>query len=365
MGLRLLVVMVFITAYTAQATLVNQEVQRVITIGTNIEKHVVSLKVKANEVSHSVYELSLDDSQTSRYSYAVALFNNNDKSNYSVFEWNSENNLLVVQLPTVLHPGSELAFEIRLTFVHPGRAQPSQVTQYDDIWHRYELPMKWSSPYSVGTINTRIVLPSSEVSSIRSEPTITRNGKQVSISGNDGQGMFWVRYKTTKPFVTAKTCIKEIEVSHWGNIAFEEQFEIVNSAANLTGSFSRLDYDRSGHGRSNSAKVFSSHNAVLPLHSFGLYYRDNLGNVTTSSIRRSKSNVLLDFKTRFPLLPAWTADFYYGYNVPSQHFLSRDSDTGRFNLACRFSSTLKGLVVDELIVRVILPEGASNFQVRL
>ena len=38
---------------------------------------------------------------------------------------------------------------------------------------------------------------------------------------------------------------REIEISHWGNVAFEEVVHARNSGAPLTGEFSRLDYYKS------------------------------------------------------------------------------------------------------------------------
>lgn len=38
---------------------------------------------------------------------------------------------------------------------------------------------------------------------------------------------------------------REIEISHWGNVAIEEVVHARNSGAPLTGEFSRLDYYKS------------------------------------------------------------------------------------------------------------------------
>ena len=38
---------------------------------------------------------------------------------------------------------------------------------------------------------------------------------------------------------------REVEVSQWGNVAFEEVIHAHNTATALTGEFSRLDYYRS------------------------------------------------------------------------------------------------------------------------
>lgn len=47
-----------------------------------------------------------------------------------------------------------------------------------------------------------------------------------------------------------------IEVSHWGNIAVEETFDVSHSGAKLKGSFSRYDYQRQQDGFS-SVKSFT------------------------------------------------------------------------------------------------------------
>jgi len=46
-----------------------------------------------------------------------------------------------------------------------------------------------------------------------------------------------------------------IEVSHWGNIAVEETYDLVHSGAVLKGPFSRYDYQRHQDGIS-SVKSF-------------------------------------------------------------------------------------------------------------
>ena len=51
------------------------------------------------------------------------------------------------------------------------------------------------------------------------------------------------------------TYVKEIEVSHWGNIYVEEKYEIKNAGARHSGSFSRLKYAHSYNGKANSFRV--------------------------------------------------------------------------------------------------------------
>jgi oligosaccharyltransferase complex subunit alpha (ribophorin I) len=74
------------------------------------------------------------------------------------------------------------------------------------------------------------------------------------------------------------------EVSHWGNIAREDKYQIENIGAELQGEFGRVDYDETGRsGGKNGIKILR---ANLPLRSFGLWYRDEIGNVSTSRASR-------------------------------------------------------------------------------
>lgn len=50
-----------------------------------------------------------------------------------------------------------------------------------------------------------------------------------------------------------------IEISHWGNIAVEEHFQVTHSGATLKGPFSRYDYQRNQDGVS-SIKSFKVNN---------------------------------------------------------------------------------------------------------
>jgi len=64
-----------------------------------------------------------------------------------------------------------------------------------------------------------------------------------------------VHYENNSPFLTVTQMTRVIEVSHWGNIAIEETYDLVHSGAVLKGPFSRYDYQRHQDGIS-SVKSF-------------------------------------------------------------------------------------------------------------
>lgn len=43
-----------------------------------------------------------------------------------------------------------------------------------------------------------------------------------------------------------------------------------------------------------------------------VYYRDILGNITTSHVRRQQGSTLVELEMRFPMLGGWKNEFYWG-----------------------------------------------------
>ncbi len=51
-----------------------------------------------------------------------------------------------------------------------------------------------------------------------------------------------------------------------------------------------------------------------------IYYRDNIGNVSTSTVRHTVSGVELSLLSRFPMYGGWKNAWYQGYNLPTEVF---------------------------------------------
>jgi oligosaccharyltransferase complex subunit alpha (ribophorin I) len=156
------------------------------------------------------------------------------------------------------------------------------------------------------------------------------------------------------------TLVKEIEVSMWGRVSFEEVYDLLHTGATLTGGFSRFDYSVKG------ARGASFHElrANLPRDAVNVYYRDQIGNVSTSRLRPTATRQELEFKPRFPIFGGWKSQWYLGYSVPTHSVLSRTGGN-KFKLEVDFSTSLEGAAVDDLTVKVILPEGATNVEANL
>ena len=130
-----------------------------------------------------------------------------------------------------------------------------------------------------------------------------------------------VHYENNSPFLTVTNLHRTIEVSLWGNIAVEETIDMSHTGAKLKGSFSRFEYMRRQGGQS-SVKAFKT---LLPSSAADVYYRDEIGNISTSNLRvpsKSKGEpVELELRPRFPLFGGWKTHYTVGYNLPVYQYL--------------------------------------------
>jgi oligosaccharyltransferase complex subunit alpha (ribophorin I) len=234
--------------------------------------------------------------------------------------------------------------------------------------------------------------------SVFNDDTITRDDDKITYGPFTNvlalaRSIVEIHYVCNAPFVTFTKVIRELEVSHHGNLAVEEHYSLLHTGAKLKGSFSRHDYQRDPNGQPSSYRYLTAH---LPATAFDIYYRDiigmsvtiskplpplhrftinlfgislycrgDVGNVSTSHVRKGRGAMIMDIEPRYPIMGGWSADFYIGYSVPLTDFLATDAtDSARFILTAPFATPFPVAAIDEIEVRVILPEGASTIQWR-
>jgi oligosaccharyltransferase complex subunit alpha (ribophorin I) len=172
-----------------------------------------------------------------------------------------------------------------------------------------------------------------------------------------------VHYMNNYPMAKFSSMTKELEVSHWGAITVEEIYELQHAGAALKGGFSRFDYQMR---RNAATPSFRSLVTTLPGAATNIYYRDQIGNISTSDMKLDRNgDIELEIQTRFPIFGGWKTQFYLGYTVPTETALSVDADTGRFNLRFDFFTAFNDVWVEDMEVKVILPEGCTDVHVNV
>jgi len=165
------------------------------------------------------------------------------------------------------------------------------------------------------------------------------------------------------PTITKAT--RDVYVSHWGNIAIDEYYNLYNDAAGINGQFSRVDYQPSINPN-QGANAITSVETTLPHYIHGLYYHDYIGNISSSHAERKETGVEFNIEFRFPIFGQWKTDWNMGYNMPSQYHLFQDkSDPTLHTLEVNYMHSLEDSLTEDYIVRLILPEGASDISVEV
>jgi oligosaccharyltransferase complex subunit alpha (ribophorin I) len=156
---------------------------------------------------------------------------------------------------------------------------------------------------------------------------------------------------------------KVIEVSHWGNVGITENYKLVNKGPSLKGEFSRVTFGSKGNEVRNAYKGIDFD---LPYDIWGLYYLDEVGNISTSRAWRDDASdvVRVSLMPRFALLGGWKSNWELGYNFNTKGLLFHSGDHYEIrNLKLEYA--LERILPEQFKVKVVLPEGAQNVEIRI
>lgn len=276
----------------------------------------------------------------------------------------TEHQGLVSYSAEVGEPGDGIKIMVKAVYTEVLSPFPKEITQLQNQHVVYESSIFAASPYKTAKQSTIIKLASTEILDMTNAPgKRSVKADQVTYGPFEGVAPFntgdelRVHYMNHAPFAKVTSCLREIEVSNWGNIAVEEHYDLVHTGAKLKGGFSRLDYMLGKHETVPNPS-FRKLDAVLPVGASDIYYRDNIGNVSTSVVKHSHNGVELSLLSRFPMYGGWKNAWYQGYNLPTEAGLRRTGS--HFTLEVPFGPPFSAVWVEDLTVKVILPEGAYN-----
>ncbi|XP_072181810.1 dolichyl-diphosphooligosaccharide--protein glycosyltransferase subunit 1-like [Diadema setosum] len=267
-----------------------------------------------------------------------------------------------VRLENPLQAGGSIDVTIETIFAHSLRPYPARITQSEKQYVEFIGNVYFLSPYTTKTQTTKVLISSSNVESFNKVNPVSHSEDSITYGPYEDVAPMTpealkVHYENNSPFLTVTTMTRVIEVSHWGNIAVEETVDVSHTGALLKGSFSRYDYQRTQDGYSS----IKSYKTILPAAARDVYYRDEIGNISTSNLIEHDDYVEVELRPRFPLFGGWKTHYYMGYNLPSYEYLYTSGDN--YILKMRFLDHIyDDMNVDELIVKIILPEGSKNIK---
>lgn len=274
--------------------------------------------------------------------------------------------------------GNSATLEIEAAFAHLLDPYPVEINQADRQLVIYNGRIYFPTPYMTETQTTRVRLPSSTgAESYTKLRPVTYSDRNINYGPYDkipptndaatsGNEELRVHVENNTPFLTVENLSRTIQISHWaGAISVEEMLDVVHTGAKLKGPFSRYEYQR--EPGSNGVSSIRSWKTRLPAGAHDIYYRDEIGNISTSNVRVSSSSVYVDIKPRFPLFGGWKTKYILGYTLPAKNNLfALDTNTltnGDYILRMPFIDHIyDNMIIDQATVKIILPEGANNFR---
>lgn len=269
-----------------------------------------------------------------------------------------------IQLPSGLPTGKSVTVDVETVFSHVLVPFPREITQAEKQFVVFTGNLYQFSPYKVTKQSTTVTTAANKIESYTKVKPFSQSETTISYGPYEdkepySEAELKVHSENNTPFLTITSLERIIEVSHWGNIAVEEHIEIRHTGAILKGPFSRYDYQRT-QDTGASVKSFKT---VLPASARDVYYRDEIGNISTSALREDEDMVEIELRPRFPLFGGWKTKYYIGYNVPSYQYLFNEGD--HYALKMRFvDHVFDNLVIDQMTFKIILPEGSTNMDLK-
>lgn len=350
---------------SSDAKIVNSKIQRNVDLQKSVAVHKTKIEFVDNDAAVKEYSLVFPEEQASHLSVLKIKDSGAEvaqkpllKGGFAYYQ---------VKFSSPVAKGKSGTLNVVAKFTHSITPYPEEIAQEEEQLMLYKDTQFVASPYVTKSEETIVKVPAGGIESYSELSPVSKKSSSVTYGPykdtpalSKGEELK-VHFKHTGLFLTATRVVKEIEVSMWGRVSFEEVYEMKNSGAALKGPFSRIDYMSNRKGNS-----FRQLTANLPKQAMNPYYRDIIGNVTTSNfLSKKKRDSVLQIETRFPVFGGWKTEWYQGYSVPTNTIMTGDAKTGSFALSPLFSTGYKDAVVDDLTVKVILPEGAKNVQCRV
>nr|XP_057924861.1 dolichyl-diphosphooligosaccharide--protein glycosyltransferase subunit 1 [Doryrhamphus excisus] len=349
--------------------LVNDEVKRTVDLSTHLAKITAEITL-ANHGRYAVqsFILAVEPDLAPHLAYVGASANDDEEEDGSLKIQETKINgisgdLFKVTLPSSLSVGDQMKVKVEMTFSHVLKPFPSQITQAERQLVVFQGNHYFYTPYPTRTQTTRVRLASKTVESYTKLGNPSKTDEIIEYGPfNDvasfSEDTMKIHFENNTPFLTVSSITRTIEVSHWGNIAVEETVDLRHTGAVLKGPFSRYDYQRQSDSGISSVKSFKT---ILPASAQDVYYRDEIGNISTSHLQVLDDSVEVEVRPRFPLFGGWKTHYIIGYNLPSYEYLYTLGD--QYALKMRLvDHVYDDQVIDSMTVKIILPEGAKNIQ---
>ncbi|KAI9066772.1 oligosaccharyl transferase alpha subunit [Trametes sanguinea] len=372
----------------------NTAIVRTVELGGALVHVTTTYAVKALEDGSSVYTLALGEQEHARTSWLEAkLKGQSGLLPLGDFGYHPESGvfLYTVELPKALDTNGTANLVVETVQTHATYPWPQEAAQKDPQSLKYSTELFVISPYKTAVQRTKIRSPTPSVHSytdpedieFTTDSVVTKSGATITYGPfydippsatqdfvDEKQKQITIHYDYEFPIVEITKLERTAEISHWGaNLNIENKVDLHNAGPRLKGHFSRLEHQTQSYFGRTSAHILPGMNLMLPPGIHSAYFVDQIGNVSTSHLRtvpsvpkgsNANSFSLLELRPRYPVLGGWNYSFTFGWDSPLEDYAGYDSSTGKYVVGIPLLTPMPTAVVDEAIIKIILPEGATG-----
>jgi oligosaccharyltransferase complex subunit alpha (ribophorin I) len=246
---------------------------------------------------------------------------------------------------------------------------PKKISQFDSPKYVFDRSILLQTPYPTKSANAFIHVSTKDIEYTGLSGLVSKRsgglnvGPFKDVNAKDSRNLH-IHYSTEISNLVHKQSSVQAWISHWSNIVSFEMFhDMVNQGPVLKTPFSRLDQMFSkGTGRSTSA--LQSLPIIVPSTATNIFYRDSVGNVSTSTVNGRSDLLLLQLFPRYPVYGGWKYSWNHGYQVPLAQFVQKHPSKANY-FVCQFpfgGGVLNATSLEHHF-KVVLPEGAKDIQV--
>merc|ERR1711915_559122 len=303
---------------------------------------------------------SLDPNLKSKVSYIGATFGTSEKTYLRVEETKVQSDMdkpfWKIELKSSLSAGASTTITVEVVLGGALEMFPAAISQKEKQLARFSGNLYVYSPYNILTQTSTVQLASSNLESYTKTKPVSLSDSSITYGPHNNiapfsSGEMVIHGENNSPMLVVSRLERVIEVSMWGTIA------VVHKGAALKGSFSRYEFQRENSGVS-SVKNFKT---LLPAAARDVYYRDDIGNISTSHMKVMDDAVELDLRPRFPLFGGWKTHYVVGYNVPSYEYIFYKGDIHVLNMRL-VDHIYDDMLIEQAEIKIILPEGVTDLQ---
>ncbi|KZV35340.1 dolichyl-diphosphooligosaccharide--protein glycosyltransferase subunit 1B [Dorcoceras hygrometricum] len=228
-----------------------------------------------------------------------------------------------ISLLNPLLSGEATTLEIYYILTHSLEPFPLEINQSESQLVYYHDSAIILSPYKIKQQATMFKTPTNKVESFTTVEPTNRAGTELKYGPYEDRVSYSyspviIHFENNHPFAVVEELEREIEISHWGSIQVTEHYSLAHAGARHKGVFSRVEYQ--SRPTASGVSSFKHLVAELPPRVHSVYYRDEIGNISSSRLRTNSKKSELLIEPRYPLFGGWKTTFIIGYGCSSRGF---------------------------------------------